>query len=145
MTLMKNQFLHHYASTFIHESCSIQHVMGLCIRAGLAPLLVGGPGSGKRGMIEHLASCWDVHSPLQTKKLRLALSVASRPEELQELLLWHMVPSGSSSVRPRAGHQLLLVVEDLHVPVRSSRPPNSLSTSSLKAVTGVSVSQVRRN
>lgn len=99
-------------------SCALQYVAALSLRAGLQPCVVGGADSGKRSLLRHLLSCWRLHGGLKTEAVRPSLAACTAPSELQELLMWHLVPGGLGTLRPRSGRQVVMVLEDLHVPAQ---------------------------
>ncbi len=48
---------------YCHRTC--RYIACLSLRAGLHPVLVGGPGSGKRSLMRHALACWKLHGQLR--------------------------------------------------------------------------------
>ncbi|GAX79832.1 hypothetical protein CEUSTIGMA_g7272.t1 [Chlamydomonas eustigma] len=113
-------------------TCCLQYMYCLSLSAGLHPMLVGGAGSGKRTLVRHALACWEPFGTTKVEVMRPALSSKTSPQQLQELLAWHLVQASPGATRPRPGHHVVMLVEDLHVPAQTFKAPNTLGRVSLR-------------
>ena len=114
------------------SSISLQYIFGLALRSGLHPILVGELGSGKKTLTDHLLSCWRVFGQFTAEIVKPSISRGSEPCQLHALLMTggsiqSLGAEAASSIsaaswavkqscfRPRAGHQLVILIQDLHV------------------------------
>jgi hypothetical protein len=114
------------------SSVSFQYVFGLSLRAGLHPVIVGHQGSGKRSLTDHLMRCWGVFGQFKADVIMPTASKGTNSSHYHSLLMTYgsvqtLGSSTSPSIspaswgvkqrcfRPRTGHQVVLIIQDLHV------------------------------
>jgi hypothetical protein len=114
------------------SSVSFQYMFGLSLRAGLHPVIVGHQGSGKRSLTDHLMRCWGVFGQFKADVIVPTASKGTNPSQYHSLLMTYgsvqtLGSNTSPSIspaswgvkqrcfRPKTGHQVVLIIQDLHV------------------------------
>jgi hypothetical protein len=111
-----------------NESESVRALLESAIAGGLAPLLIGPPSSRKSFIMQLAAS--NVVAKLDFTSTTAFMTRGTSAANLSDVLRAHLVPGGKKKAfRTPLGKKLLLVVDDIHIPLEETTSARQTSGS----------------